>query len=157
MMKQKVHLARQFTLEGDVYQIQRRPMHPHIVVNNDYRGVRILDPWSRTDVLRADFTDEYRASGVISEWCFRSDGAIVLVLNEEPRKACWVPLAPEGRTYAVACPPFRRIADLRYLWKGESFWITGGKSHDFYELQWQEGLPVFAASGGLKARIAHPD
>jgi hypothetical protein len=158
MAKQEVqNPAREFTLEGDLYQVQRRPMHPHIVVNDDYRGIRVLDPWSGTDVLRVGFTEEYRASGVISGWCFRSDGASVLVLNEAPRTACWLPLDPDGCSFNVACPPLRRVADLRYLWEGDSFWITGGKSHDFYEQRWERGLPNFVASGGLKARIDHPN
>ncbi len=156
MTRQKMkNLVKQFILKGDVYRVQRRPLHSHIVINDDYHGIRIIDPWSGADVLRVGFTEEYRtAGGAISGWCLRSDGDTALVLNEEPRMACWLPLKPEGGSCNVVCPPFQHVANLSYLWETDSFWITDGKSHDFYELQWREGLPIFVANE--KVRIVHP-
>ena len=99
-------LVQRFTLAGDVYQVQRRPMYSQIVINDDYGGIRILDPWSGADLLRVEFTAEYRTSGIISDWCFSSNGASVLVLNDEPRAGCLMALNREGafRNIPVSSP-----------------------------------------------------
>jgi hypothetical protein len=142
-------------IAGDVYKIQRRPMHNHIVINNGYQGLRVIDPWTGNDVLGVDFTKDYDNSGIVDEWCFRADGQVILVLNEESRAACWLSLEGGGLSYDLKCPPLNRLIDLRYLWEGDSFWITGGKSYSFFQLQWQDSVPAFVESSGIKARIAH--
>ena len=154
-MSERERLLNEFTVPGDVYRVQRRPTFDQIVINDDYKGVRVLNPWTGADLIRAGFTAEYGESGIISEWCFRADGNSVLVLNEKPRSACLISLE-SSTSRNVLCPPLRLVTDIRYVWEGDSLWITGGKSHDFYELQWHGETPAFVASGGLRARLAHP-
>ena len=154
-MSERERLLNEFTMTGDVYQVQRRPSFGQIVINDDYQGVRVLDPWTGADIIRTEFTVEYRESGIISEWCLRADGNRVLVLNEKPRSACLLSL-DSSTSRDVPCPPLRLVTDVRYVWEGDSLWISGGKSFGFYELQWHDGTPAFVPSGGLKARFAHP-
>jgi hypothetical protein len=144
-----------FPLAKDVYKVQKRPGHCQIVVNNGYQGIKVIDPWSGTEVIEVSFTANYADSRVISEWCFRADGEAILLLNEENRKACWLALDSSGKLYDLDCPPFKIITDLRYIWEDDLFWITSGKSYKFFQLQWQDGLPMFVESSGIKARIAH--
>jgi hypothetical protein len=76
---------RSFTIQGEIYMVQRRPMHPHIVVNDNYQGIRVLDPWMGTDAIEVGFTQGYDSYGTIDAWCFRSDGKALLILNEDSR------------------------------------------------------------------------
>ena len=144
-----------FTIEGEIYLVQRRPMHPHVVVNNKNQGIRVLDPWRGIDILQVSFTEKYDSSGMINGWCFRADGKAVLVLNEETRNACLLPLEAEGSSYDLKCPPLREIIDLRYVWENDSFWLTGGRSFAYFNLQWQDGEPVFVERGGIYGRKEH--
>ncbi len=146
---------RSFTIEGEIYMLQRRPMHPHIVVNDNYQGIRILDPWLGTDVIQVIFTQGYDTYGAKSGWCFRSDGKAVLVLNEVTRNACLLSLEAEGSSYSLKSPPLRKTTDLRYVWENDSFWLTGGKSFAYFNLQWHDGEPIFVERGGIYARIEH--
>jgi hypothetical protein len=140
-----------FSLSTDIYIIQRRPFHSHIVVNDGYQGIRVVNPWSKKDVFQVGFAETYDKSGIINAWCLRADGKIAVVFNEESRTACWLPLEEGAISFDFECPPLRRIMDLRYFWEGDSFWITGGKSYGFFKLQWQDNKPKFVESSGREA------
>lgn len=144
-----------FTIEGEIYMVQRRPMHPHVVMNDKYQGIQVLDPWRGTDIFKVSFTGEYDSSGMSNGWCFRADGKAVLVLNEETRNACLLSLEAEGSSYSLKSPPLREITDLRYVWENDSFWLTGGKSFAYFNLQWHDGEPLFVERGGIYARKEH--
>ncbi|HAG81209.1 MAG TPA: hypothetical protein DCL61_08560, partial [Cyanobacteria bacterium UBA12227] len=146
---------RSFTIEGEIYRLQRRPMHSHIVVNDNYQGIRVLDPWIGTDVIQVGFTQGYDTYGMIDGWCFRSDGKAVLILNEDSRSACLLSLKAEGVSYDLKCPPLQQIIDLRYLWENDSLWLTGGKSFAYFNLQWQDGELAFVEKARVNARIAN--
>lgn len=144
-----------YAIEGEIYMLQRRPMHPHVVVNDKYQGIRVLDPWRRMNVLQVSFTEGYDSAGIINGWCFRSDGKAVLVLNEETQNACLLSLEAEASSYDLKSPPLKEITDLRYTWENDSFWLTGGRSFAYFNLQWQDDEPVFVERGSIHARIAH--
>lgn len=146
-----------FHLDGEIYRLQRQPGQPHIVVNGGYRGVVVLDPWTATEVLRTPFTKGYNSAGIISEWCFRSDGKAVLVLHDESRTGALLSLEQPNHGHDVSPPPLRQIADIRYIWEEQSFWMTGGKSFAFFHLQWQEEKPIFVETAGIRARKAHTE
>ncbi|MEH2110511.1 hypothetical protein [Nostoc sp.] len=144
-----------FVIAGDIYKVQRRPMHSHIVINNNYQGIRVVDPWNGNDLLQVDFTEGYSNSGIINEWCFRADGQAVLILNEEHRTASLLSLESNLPSYSLLCPSVQRVIDLRYIWEKNLFWITGGKSYAFFHLEWQGDIPIFVERSGMQARIAH--
>lgn len=144
-----------FNFEGATYMLQRRPMHPHIVINNKYEGISILEPWSGKQVLQVNFPSCYDPYGIIDGWCFRSDGKAVLTFNKQSSTACLLSLEINGASYNFESPKLQNFADLRYIWENNSFWLTGGKSLGYFNLIWQEGLPVFVQKGGIKATIAH--
>jgi hypothetical protein len=146
-----------FPLDIEIYRLQRQPGQPHIVVNDGYNGILVLDPWTGTEVFRTPFTMEYNSAGIISDWCFRSDGKAVLVLHDESRTGALLSLEKPGHGHDVTPPPLRQIADIRYIWEDNSFWMTGGNSFAFFQLQWQEGNPIFVETAGIRARKTHTD
>ncbi len=146
-----------FAITGDIYKVQRRPMHSHIIINNNYQGIKVIDIWNGNNLLQVDFTEGYSDSGIIDDWCFRADGQAILTLNEECRTASLLSLEIDKSSYSLSCPSVQRVMDLRYLWVGDLFWITGGKSYGFFHLQWHDNMPIFIESSGMQARIAHRD
>jgi len=138
-------------LPGELYKVHRRPMQPQIVINDSNQGIKIIDPWREEVKAIIAFTENYISSGTKDQWCFRSDGNAMLVLSGENRTVCWLSLEG-GQSYDLKCPPFPRIADLRYVWNEDSFLITGGKSSKVYQLEWQEGTPIFVDISSLESR-----
>jgi hypothetical protein len=104
------------SVEGQITMLQRRPKHSHVVVNDRYQGIRVLNPWRGTEVLRVGFTDGYDSSIVNNGWCFRSDGNAVLVLHEESRTASLLELTTDRPSHDLPSPPLPKILDLRYIW-----------------------------------------
>lgn len=144
-----------FRVEGEIYMLQRRPQHSHVVVNDRYQGIRVLDPWLGTEVQRVAFTEGYDKSGVINGWCLRSDGNAVLVLHEKSRTASLLSLTTDTPSYDLPAPPLPNIADLRYIWEKDSFWLTGGNSFAFFNLLMENGRPTFVKKASIRARRAH--
>ena len=149
------HPIQELPIAGDAYKLQRRPRHPHVVINDSYQGLRIIDPVARQDVLRHPYPKRFLESPVASEWCLRSDGGAVLVLSAETRTACLLLLA-EDRSFDLDAPELRSIHDIRYIWDERSFFVTGGKSQNFFELIWRDGAPSFVPADSLRVRTAHP-
>ncbi len=146
-----------FYIDGEIYRLRRQPGQPHIVVNDGYKGILVLDPWTAGEVFRTPFTKGYNRAGIISDWCFRSDGKAVFVLHGESRTGALLFLEKTDHGYDLTPPPLRQIADIRYIWEDESFWMRGGKSFAFFQLQWQEGNPIFVETAGIHARRVHTD
>ncbi len=142
----------QYAITGDVYRVQRRSCHAQVVINDNYRGVRLLDAWTGHSPLQQTFTPRYDRSGVIDAWCFEASGSTVLTINEESGTASWLALDAGGACYDLEFPQLGTVADLRYFWVGESFWLSSSKSYGFYSLDWNKGKPRFAERSGLDAR-----
>lgn len=144
-----------FGVEGQITMLQRRPGHSHIVVNDRYQGIRVLDPKLGTEVQRVAFAEGYDRSGIINGWCLRSDGDAVLVLHEKSRTASLLSLTSNEPSYDLPAPPLPKIADLRYIWEDNSFWLTGGNSFAFFNLLMSNGRPTFVKKPSIRARRAH--
>lgn len=138
-------------LRGELHKVHRHPMHPQIVIHDGNQGVQIIDPWREEVKAVVPFTKNYISSKTSDEWCFRSDGNAMLVLSGENRTVCLLSLEG-GHSYDLECPPIPRIADLRYVWNEDSFWITGGKSSSVYKLEWQESTPIFVEISSIESR-----
>ncbi len=141
---------------GEVYQVQRRPGQPHVVVNDGYRGLRVIDPWREQDVLRLPFSPGYDPAGVVDAWCFRADGRAALVMSETGRRACLLPLSEDGVSHDLTGPEATSLTDLRYVWEDDSLWLTVGKSYAFWHLQEQPDTARLVEASGIAVRRAHP-
>lgn len=156
MVNPRDNLVNTLVIQDDLYKLQRRPQQGHVVVNNGYGGVEVIDPWRGVVVAEASFTPVFKNPGIISEWCLRADGGAVLVLNADTRNACLLFFEAGAASYDVACPDLAAIHDLRYLWDDDEFWLTGGGSYGFWRMQWEADGPVFRETSGMQARLAQP-
>jgi hypothetical protein len=143
-------------IEGDVYVAQRRPAHRQIVINDDYRGIKLVEPRTGRELPGAPVPDGFRSSGVIDAWCFRADGGSVLVMSNESRAAALISLEAGGHSVDLIRPPFKTVSDIRYLWEGDSLWMAGGKSFGFFQLVSRDGEWSFQEVSSMVLRRAHP-
>jgi hypothetical protein len=142
---------KEVAVKGNLYKLHRRPIHPEIIINDSDQGVQIIDPWREEVKALIPFIDNYRSAGTRDEWCFQADGKTMLILSGENRMGYWLSLEGDS-SYKLECPPMPRIADLRYVWDENSFWITGGKSHRVYKLEWHESTPRFREVSSIESR-----
>jgi hypothetical protein len=145
-----------FVIEGDVYKVQRRPMHGEIVINDDYRGIRIIDVWSGKDVRRLRFPNRDARPTIITEWCFRSDGEWSLIFSAESAMGWLMSLGPDRRAWVLDVSGVGSLHDLRYIWHGDSFWMTAGKSQRFFTLEWGDEVRGLVERSSIEVRAKHP-
>jgi hypothetical protein len=136
---------------SDVYRVQRRPSHRQLIVNDNYQGIAILDPWRNAEPERVRFMPGFAGAEVIDGWCFRADGQAALVLNEEQRTGAWLSLVG-GPSFDLAAPPLRVVTDLRYFWERDDFWLSGGKAFAFFHLTWRDERPTFEKASSIEVR-----
>ncbi len=144
-----------FPLAGDVYKAQRRPGHAHLLVNQDYEGISVLDVWQQRIISTIPFPPRFAAARIIDNWCLRADGNAVMLLNEEERFASFLSLTQNEPAYDLEIPSaIRDVQDLRYLWQEDAFWLAGGRTVSIFTLQEQKNTPVLVEKSNLQARIA---
>lgn len=119
-----------FDLPADVYRLQRRPNHAHVVINDDYIGLRVLDPWTGADVARVPFGAAYAGGASIANWALRADGAAAIVFDDEGGRACFAPLNGEP-VRGVEHPPWRTTVGMPYDWRGDTLWLKDPDSFRF--------------------------
>jgi hypothetical protein len=132
-----------FELESDVYRVQRRPGHNQLVVNDDYRGLLVVDPWRGEMLARIQFADSYASSGAIDSWCLRADGDAAVVFNDGDQRACWFSLADHA-TCNVAHPSWRITTGMPYDWRGDTLWLKDPDASAFVSLR-REGSNLMLA------------
>src|SRR5690242_16916417 len=119
MVRRITQPDKQFFLRGDIYQVQQRPGHAQLVVNQDYSGVSIVRVWEADTALTFPFAPRFAEVGMIDSWCIRADGDAVLLFNVDKGLASLVLLTPGLPTYDISLPPaLQPLNDLRYFWKG---------------------------------------
>jgi hypothetical protein len=157
MVRRIIQPDKQFTLSGDIYQVQQRPGHAEMVVNQDYSGISIVRVWEADTTVTFPFAARFAEVGIIDSWCIRADGDAVLLFNADKGLASLVLLTPGLPTYDISLPSsLRPLNDLRYFWKRGVFWLTGCHSDAFYALEWQEGSPHIVEKSSLEARKTQP-
>jgi hypothetical protein len=148
--------SRTFVVGDDLYRVQRRPGHPHVIVNDGYRGLRVIEPRAEIDIARVPFPADYGRFGVVGEWCFRADGQQALVLDEDNRLACWLSLGQDLASFMLEYPPLRGLFDLRYSWEGNALWLKAGKSEGLLQLSWDGNRPALTPVSSIAARTQVP-
>lgn len=119
-----------FELRSDIYKMQRRPRNPHLLVNDDDVGIRILDPWTGQDVARIPVGDP---PFMIGDWALRADGAAVVVFDDEHRRGFHVSL-PDGAVRALPYPPWQHTVGAPYDWRDDVLWLKDPESTSFWRL-----------------------
>ncbi|GEM_PF-3202707 len=157
MERQTPHPTQQLSLPGDVYRIQRRPGTAQLILNDNYQGLRVFDPWSASNNIQAAFPDGYDSTGIVHVWCFRADGQAALVLNAESHIAAWMPLSltDPHAGQAFMFPAAYNPLHVRCLWEDDTLLITD-KSQSFLRLVWSDGQPTLIPSTSLDVRIQEP-
>jgi hypothetical protein len=143
-----VREAYAFEIRADVYRMHRRVGEPQIVVNDDYRGLRVIDLWSGEDVARFPFPEERQGFGVIDAWAFRADGDLAAVFEDESRSACIVSLR-DGTRQAIEHPSWPVTTGMPYHWRGDTLWLKDPESFAFAALDPRTG--AFTEDDGLRA------
>lgn len=156
-MRRIIQPDKQFILSGDIYQVQSRPGHAQLLINQDYTGISIVTLWEAHNALTFPFAPRFAEVGIIDSWCVRSDGDAVLLFNADKGLASLVPFTLGLPAYDITLPPsLRPLNDLRYFWESGAFWLTGCHSNAFYALEWQAGSPRIVEKSSLQARKAQP-
>lgn len=140
-------------LAGDIYRMQRRPGTGQLVVNDDYRGLRVIDPWLASDPIYLPFPTDYDSAGIIDIWCFRADGSAALVISSENGAAAWISLQEPGQAHALTYPPQRKAVGIRYVWDDTLLLID--TSGSFLELVWTDGQPSLVPRASIDVRLRH--
>jgi hypothetical protein len=124
-----------FEIDAEVYRMQRRPNHRQVVVNDNYQGVRLLDPRTGAEGPRLAFPFD----GVIDGWSLRADGDVMISFNDEERCAAEADLL-RGTSRIVAHPPWRSTVGMPYDWRGDHLWMKDPESHSFASLDDERGI-----------------
>lgn len=144
--------TRHFDVDSSSYLMHRRPRHSEVVLNDDYRGLVLLDLQSGQRSPTIPFSTRFAESGVITHWCFQADGDAVLLFDAEARAACYLTL--DGTVRHDVDLPFDTLVDIRYVWHGESLWLTSGPLRPWHRLVWTDGKPGLADVSRLQVRAA---
>ena len=119
---------------SDIYMFQRRPSTGHFVINDEYAGLAILDPWHGAVVERAPFPQDFRGGGVVNGWCLRSDGLAVLVLNDSEKAACLLSLGAPVSQSCMEYPEISTAWNIFYSWD-EDLWLADAQSKRCFHLK----------------------
>lgn len=140
----------EFEIALDIYWVQRRPGHSHIITNNAYDGLLVLDPWSGEVVQRCRLPSSYNPRGTINYVCLRADGAVAMVLNDDD--GCSAALTPLDGSPAAGAqhPSWRDTQAMPYDWRGEDLWLKDPDLYDFGVIRGTD-LSTFEASDGFQA------
>lgn len=143
---------RHLDLDTPSYLMHRRPRHPEVVLNDGDRGLFLLNLQSGQRSRTIPYSPEYTRSGPITQWCFQDDGNAALLINVEDLTGCYLTL--DGTVRHDVVLPFPSVRDVRYLWHGESLWLTSGPARPWHRLMWIGGKPTLADVSRLKVRAA---
>jgi hypothetical protein len=145
-----------FALAGDIYRAQRRPGSTQLLINQDYKGIALLDVWKAQIHTTLPFPASFAEAQVIDGWCLRADGGAAAIFNEEQQRAAYLPLETDEPASPLPIPEtMNTFQDLRYLWEKDDLWLSGGKTSRISTLTWPQGKPIWEAKSNLQARIAH--
>jgi hypothetical protein len=138
----------QFDLALEVHQIQRRPSFRQLLLNEDYRGLCVLDISTHKLVLNIPFPADYASDGGIDNWCLRADGDAAIVFRDDDDAACWFSLR-EQTSRSVSHPPWSTTQGMPYDWRGDALWLMDPESFRFAVLY--GGETVFRETDGFQA------
>lgn len=141
-------------LPRDVYRIQRRPGTRQLVINDQYRGLLVIDPVTGETLASASFPGNSGQYGVIDYWCFSSNGNSAAVFNRDSSTMSLVSFVDLSAS-AVAIPPsMEAIEGIRYIWDDRL--IIGDQSLRFYEVRAAGSGSDFISLSSIAARQACP-
>jgi hypothetical protein len=143
-----VNKSAQFDLALEIYQIQRRPSSSQLFLNDEYRGLCVLDIATQELVARIPFPAGYAPSGGVDSWCLRADGDAAIVFHDEDDRACWFSLQ-ERTSRLVSHPPWPTTQGMPYDWRGDVLWLMDPDSFRFAALH--GGETVFREADGFQA------
>ena len=147
-----------FSLEGDIYKMQRRPGYAQLLINQNYAGISVLDIWNQQISSTVAFPQAFASTQVIDAWCLRADGQSVILFNQEQRVAVYFSLQSGEPAYRLDIPAaIDNVQDLRYLWQEDTLLLSGGKTSCIFSLEWPDNQPVFVPKSNLQARISQRD
>lgn len=144
--------TRHIDIDTSSYLAHRRPRHPEVVLNDAYHGLVLLNVLSGQRSSTVLFSPEFAKSGMITHWCFQSDGDTALLINEDTRTACYLTL--DGNVCHDIDLPFDAVVDLRYIWQGEDLWLTSGPVRPWHQLIWTDGKPSLSNVSQVHVRAA---
>jgi hypothetical protein len=142
-------------LSGDMYRMHRRPGYTHIVINDDYQGVKIIDPLNNLLIGQQAFPDQYSPAGIIDNWFFSADGSRMITVCEEDRRVALIDLVSEQGSAAVEYPPIERMSNLAYIWD-DAFFFFNLPTRQYFLLQKQDNVWGFAEQRSIDMRIKYP-
>ncbi|HUQ07187.1 MAG TPA: hypothetical protein VM261_32070 [Kofleriaceae bacterium] len=128
-----------FDVRGDIYRMHRRPNAPHVVVNDDYRGVRVIDPRSGEDYSRVAFSPDYAASGIVNGWAFSADGDLVATFDDDAQRGCLLSLA-KGTRRVISHPGWISTFAMPYDWRDGTLWLHDAESFSFASIDASTGI-----------------
>ena len=144
-----------FEVEGEIYKLQRRPQHPHIVVNHGNQGIQIVDLLQQSVVRQLSFAPGYDPYGIIDAWCLSADGCTALILDDQSQTVCWLSLEAPETAFDLEGPSWTGdYVNFGYLWE-DSLWLIGGIGRVNFNIQWEDDRPVLVEQKSIYARKAN--
>ncbi len=146
-------IERQTPLRGDIYTLHRRPGHTHVILNDAYRGLRLMDPWDGSTKGLAPFSERFRlGGGAIGLLYLRADGERALAADFENECGALMDLSA-GTATDVTMPPVEGGRSRRYVWDERGLVCTDGRGERFFSLEGD----AFTKTPSLMVRKARPD
>lgn len=134
--------------EGDLFLMERRPHRPHIIINDDYRGLRVIDPFKGEEVLKIPYGGVFTPDGIANAWAVCADGDHVVAFNDEVKQACLLSLESES-VQPVSHPPWTATAGMPYDWRGDVLWMKDPDAFAFALFDVRSGR--LEADDGMRA------
>ncbi|GAB4211019.1 MAG: hypothetical protein OHK0022_45070 [Roseiflexaceae bacterium] len=144
-----------YTIEGDTYRLHHRPNYAHIVINNDYKGVAVVDPLSNVTVAERNFPEGYSSSGVIDHWLFSADGSKLLAVCEDDRSIALIDLIDSQGSSLVEYPPVDISINTAYIWN-ETLIFASGMVSQYFALEKQKDTFTFTEKRSIDIRLQYP-
>ncbi len=144
-----------FELYSDVYKIKRRPSSSQLIINNNYQGISIIDPYKGSIVENIDFGSKEEEFEIIENWCFSSEGKQIIIFHEDNNAASWLDIEGDKK-FSCLSPPGIHFTDLRYTWSKGSLWITSGNTGFYFGMEYQRECPVIVSRDSSEVKSHEP-
>lgn len=140
--------------ENDMYRMHRRPGHPHIILNDAYKGVKIVDPIENKVISEHIFPEPYGPGGIIDNWFFSADGNKMLVVAEDDHRIALIDFKEDQASCMIEYPPVKMMSNITYLWN-DTFLFESGLMREYFLLKKTDNAYSFIHQKSIDVRIRY--
>lgn len=147
-----IWIERHTPLRGDIYLMRRRAGHAQVILNDAYRGLRVVDPWDGSEVARVPFSEQFRqGGGAVALLYVRADGLQALAADFEGPCGALMDLTG-GAPTDVLMPPSGDARSAAHVWDERGLVCADTRLERFYEME----AGRLSKASSLQVRKARP-